>query len=206
MLVWGCVCVCGRGFGGAPAPLLTCRDDDHFGPAAGEAVQQRLGPDVEVEQSRRAAQLGQGEPGPDEARLVGHEQGDGLPFLQPRFSLQSSGHLVALLVHGAVRVLATFEVHEGLVGMPARGIQEAVHDAVEGLEPLVPEEPASEPDAPHDVRAVLAEVREKFLEEGQRQHGQADQEREPHVHVAAAHGAEGICQRVSVRSVVPWCR
>lgn len=176
---------------GGEASHLTCGRDDHLGPAAGEAVQQRLGPDVEVEQGRRAAQLGQGEPGPDEARLVAQEQGHRVALLQPSLSLQRPRHLVAPPVHLAVRVLETLEAHERLVGMPAHRLQKLVHDAVEVLQPLVQVEPAAEPDAPQDVRAVLSQVGEKFPDEGQRQRGQAGEEREPHVHV----GARGICQR-----------
>lgn len=152
---------------------LTCRGDDHFGPAAGEAVQQRLGPDVEVEQGSRAAQLGQTEPSPHEAGLVGQKQGDGVPLLQPGFSLQSSGHLVALSIHFAIRIFPTFKVQKCLTGMPFSGVQEAVHDAVKRFDFLVFGEPDAQFNAPQDVRQVILKVWEKFLEEWQRQKSQS---------------------------------
>lgn len=148
-----------------PHLRLTCRGDDHFGPTAGETVQQRLGSDVKVKKSSRAAQLGQTEPSPHEAGLVGQKQGDRVPLPQPGFSLQSSGHLVALFIHFAVRIFQTFKLQKGLIGMPLHGIQEAVHDAVKRFDFLVFGESDATFDAPQDVRAVLAEVRKTFLEE-----------------------------------------
>lgn len=164
---------------------LTCRRDDHFGPAAGEAVQQGFGPDVKVEQSHRAAQFGQAEPSPHEAGLVGQEEGDRVPLLQPGCSLQSSGYLVALSVHMAVRIFPTFEEQEGLAGMLLCSIQEAVHDAVERLPLLVLGEPDAEHDAPQNVHAVGAEMREKFAEKHRQRNRKSGEEAEPHVHLAA---------------------
>lgn len=176
---------------------LTCRRDDHFGPAAGEAVQQRFGPDVEVEQSSQAAQLGQTEPGPHEAGLVGQEEGDRVPLLQPGCSLQSSGHLVALSVHMSVRIFPTLEEQEGLRGMLLRGIQEAVHDAVERRAPLVPDEPDAEHDAPQDVHAVVEEMREKFPEKRRQRNRKSGENAEPQIHVGAT---EETCVRRSGRA------
>lgn len=161
---------------------LTCAGDEDFGPAAGEAVQQGLGSDVEVEQSSRAAQLGQTEPSPHEAGLVGQEQRDGVPFLQPGFSLQSSAHFVALPVHILVGVFASFKVQEGLGGMPLHRIQEAVQDAVDGFPPPVFEQPQAQSEAPQDVHAVRLEVRTKSLHVGQRQDDQPGENSEPHGH------------------------
>lgn len=100
-------------------------------------MQQGLGSDVEVEQGSRAAQLRQTEPSPNEAGLVRKEQGHRVPLLQPGFSLQGSGHLVALFVHFAITVRATFEVYKDLFGVPLHCIQEAVQYAVKGLDFLV---------------------------------------------------------------------
>lgn len=170
---------------GGDHPGLTCRRDDHFGPAAGEAMQQGFGPDVEVEQGSRAAQLGQTEPGPHEAGLVGQEEGDRVPLLQPGCSPQSPGYLVALSVHIAVRIFPTFEEQEGLAGMLLRGIQEAVHDAVESLGLLVLGEPDAEHDAPQNVHAVVEEMRETFPEKRRQRNRKSGENAEPYVHFAA---------------------
>lgn len=118
-------------------------------------MQQRLGSDVEVEQSRRTAQLGQSEPSPNETGLVGQEQGDRVPLLQRGCSLQGSGRPAALFVHFPIRIISTFELDEGFTRMPPRCIQEAVQEAVEGFDLLVLDEPDSQFNAPQDVRAVL---------------------------------------------------
>lgn len=188
----------GRGLRGSTVgpPGLTCRRDDHSGPAAGEAVQQGFGPDVEVEQSSRAAQLGQTEPSPHEAGLVGQEEGDRVPLLQPGCSLQSSGYLVALSVHIVVRIFPTFEEQEGLPGMLPRGIQEAVHDAVERFGLLVLDEPDAEHDAPQNVHAVVEEMREKFPEKRRQRNRKSGENAEPQVHFAAT---EETCVRRSGR-------
>lgn len=170
--------------GGGDRRGLTCAGDDHFGPAAGEAVQQGLGPDVKVEQSSRAAQLGQAEPGPHEAGLVGQEEGDRVPRLQPGCSLQGSGDFVALPVDIAVRIFPTFEEQEGLRRVPPRGIQEAVDNAVERLEPLVLGEPDAKRDAPQDVRAVVEEMREKFPEKCRERNRKSGENADPQVHFA----------------------
>lgn len=138
---------------------LTWTGEDEFGAAAGEAVQQRFGPDVKVEQGSWAAQFGQTEPGPDVRGLVGQEQGHGVPLLQPGFSLQGPGHLVAPSVHLRVRILPTLEVDQDLVRAPPHRVQEVVQDAVEGSGLLVPVQSEAQPEAPQDVGAVLPEVR-----------------------------------------------
>lgn len=140
------------------SPRLTWRDDDHFGPAAGETVQQRLRSDVKVEQSSRTAELGQTEPSPHETGLVGHKQGDRVPLLQLGFSLQGSGHLVALLIHFFIRIVTTFKADKDLTGMPLHRIQEAVQDAVKRFVFLVFDEPDAKFDAPQHVSPVLSEV------------------------------------------------
>lgn len=177
------VTVGGRGQRGEPC--LTCRRDDDSGPAAGEAVQQGFGPDVKVEQSSRAAQFGQTEPGPHEAGLVGQEEGDRVPLLQPGCSLQSSGNFVALSVDIAVRIFPTFEEQEGLLRMLLHGIQEAVHDAVERLGLLVLNESDAKHDAPQDVRAVVEEIREKFPEKRHQRNHKSDEHADPDVHLVA---------------------
>ena len=181
---------------GGHHPGLTCRRDDDFGPAAGEAVQQRFGPDVNVEQRSRAAQLGQAEPSPHEAGLVGQEEGHRVPLLEPGCSLQGSGYLVALSVHIAVGIFPTFEEQEGLPGLPPGGIEEAVHDAVEGLGLLVLDEPDTEHDAPRNVHAVVEEMREKFPEKRRQRNRKSGENAEPHVHFAAK---EETCVRRSGR-------
>lgn len=150
-------------------------------------MQQRLGPDVKVEQSCRAAQLTQTEPGPYETGLIGQKQGDRVPLLEPGCSLQSSGHPVALSVHFAIGIFTTLKMQEGLVGMPLRCIQETVHDAVERFDLLVSEEPGTQFDAPEDVSALRAEVREKGVEERQGQDGQPREHGgDPDVHFCSA--------------------
>jgi len=164
------------------------RGDDHFGPAAEEAVQQRLGSDVDVKQSRRTSQLGQTEPSPHVAGLVGQKQGDRVPLLQPGFNLQRARHLVALLVHVSISILASFKVHEDLPGMLLRGVQEAVQDAVERFARLVLEEPEAELQAGQDVGAVLSEVRPQGPQQREGQQRQSRDHREQNVHVAARAG------------------
>lgn len=159
-------------------------------------MQQGFGPDVKVEQSSRAAQFGQTEPSPHEAGLVGQEEGDRVPLLQPGCSLQSSGYLVALSVHIAVRIFPTFEEQEGLTGMLLRGIQEAVYDAVERLGLLVLVEPDAEYDAPQNVHAVVEEMREEFPEKHRQRNRKSDEYAEAHVHFAAM---EETCVRRSGR-------
>lgn len=144
---------------------LTWRDDEHFGSTAGETVQERLRSDVKVEESSRTSQLGQTEPSPHIAGLIGQKQGDRVPVLQSGFSLQSSGHLVALFIHFSIRKLSTFKVQKDLVGMPLHCIQEAVQDAVKRFDLLIFDEPDAQFNAPQDVRAVLSEIREKFFQE-----------------------------------------
>lgn len=141
------------------APLtLTWRGDEHFGSAAGETVQERLRSDVEVEESNRTAQLGQAEPCPDEAGLVGQKQGDRVPLLQLGFSLQSSGHLVALFIHLAISELLTFKVQEDLVGMSLHCIQEAVQDAVKRFDLLIFDEPDAKFNAPQNIGAIVLKI------------------------------------------------
>lgn len=147
-------------------------------------MQQRFGPDVKVEQGGRAAQLGQTEPGPHEAGLVGEEEGDRVPLLQPGCSLQSSGDFVALSVDIAVGILPTFEEQEGLRRVLLRGFQEAVDKAVERLGPLVLGEPDAKRDAPQDVRAVVEEMREKFPEKCRERNRKSGENADPHVHFA----------------------
>lgn len=128
-------------------------------------MQQRLRSDVKVEQSSRTAQLGQTEPNPHKTGLVGQKQSDRVPFLQPGFSLQGSGHFVALFIHFFVRIFTTFKVQKDLSGMPAHRIQEAVQDAVKRFALFVFGESDGKFNVPRDVRAVIAKVREKCFEE-----------------------------------------
>ena len=122
----------------------TCRGDEHLGPAAREAVQQSLGPDVGVEQRGRAAQLGQAQPGHHEPGLVPQEQRHRGARLQARVVLQGTGHLVTASVHLRVGVRIAFKVQEGLGRMLLRCFQEAVQNAVEGFESLVESEPCAQ--------------------------------------------------------------
>lgn len=104
-------------------------------------MKQRLGSDVEVEQSSGAAQFGQTQEGPDESGLVGQKQSHRVPFFELPFRLQRSGHFVALFIHFLVSVLASFEVHKHFRGMLLHCIQETVQQTVEGLDLLVLGEP-----------------------------------------------------------------
>lgn len=154
-------------------------------------MQQRLGSDVEVQQSRRAAQLGQAEPGPHEAGLVRQKQGHGVALLQPGFSLQSPGHLVALQVRLSVAERAPLEEDEGLGGLSLRRVQEAVQDAVERFGLPVLGEPDAQLEAPQHVGAVIAEVRVESPDVCEGQDGQAGRSGEPHGHGGGAAGRAG---------------
>lgn len=147
-------------------------------------MQERLGSDVKVEEGNWAAQFGQCDPGPYETGLVGQEESDRVPFLEPDLGLQSSGHLVAVFIHLAIRNHSSFKVQEDLAGMPPRRIQEAVQEAVERFELLILGEPDAELDAPQDVHAVIAEVRETCLQVEKGQNGKSCYSGEAEVHFA----------------------
>lgn len=110
---------------------FTLGDDQDFGSAAGETVQQRLGANVGVEQRHNAAQFEQTQPGPDEVGFVPTEQSHGVPLLEPGVGLQSSGHSVTLSVHLTVRVRAVLENNERFVRLLSNVVQKTVQDAVE---------------------------------------------------------------------------
>lgn len=108
---------------------LTSTGDEDLGFAAGEAVHQRLGPDVGVEERRHAAQFGQTQPEPHKLRLVAQKQRGCVPLFQLGVRRQSPGHFVALPVGPAVRVGALLEDQKSLFWMLLRSIQEAVQQA-----------------------------------------------------------------------------
>lgn len=93
-------------------------------------MQQRSGPDVVVQQSRHAAQLGQSQPDPHEQGLVAQEQRHRVPRLQLRVRRQSPGHLVALCVCLFISVGDILENEQLLVWMLRYSVQKTVQNAV----------------------------------------------------------------------------
>lgn len=114
---------------------LTGANNQDFGITAGIAVQQRLGPDVEVQQRSRASQLGEGEPQPHELRLVAEQKGDGVTLLQLGVLGQSSGHLVAFFVGLAVRIWAVLKEQKGLLWLLGHPVQKTIQNAVKRFPP-----------------------------------------------------------------------
>lgn len=114
---------------------LTSTDNQDFGVAAGEAVQQRFGPDVEVEQRRHASQLGEREPHPHKLWLVAQQKGSGVPLLQLSMLGQRSGRSVAFFVSLAVRVRAVLKQHEGLLWLFGDSVQKTFQNAVKRFAP-----------------------------------------------------------------------
>lgn len=112
------------------APHLTCSCDQRSGSAAAEAVQQRLGPDVVVEESRRAADLHQGQPQPQVGGLVSEEQRHRVALSDAAALQEDPGGLVAELVGVPVRERLIFEAKEGLVRLRLHHLQEPVQDGV----------------------------------------------------------------------------
>lgn len=91
-------------------------------------MQQRFGLDVGVEESHRAARLGQPEPHADEVGLVAHEHRDALSLLQLGRVVEDVGQPVAAAVDVPVRVDAAVVDHEGLVGDALRLLDEPIQD------------------------------------------------------------------------------
>ena len=91
-------------------------------------MQQRLGADVGVEESHRAARLGQAEPHADEVGLVAHQHRHALSLLQLGAVVEDAGQPVAARVHVAVRVDAAVVDHERLVRDALRLLDEAIQD------------------------------------------------------------------------------
>lgn len=154
-------------------PHLTCTSDQDFGVAAGEAVEQGLGPDVAVEEGGRASQLGQSEPDPHELGLVSHEESRRVPLAQVGVGGQGPGHLAALPVRLPVGVRALLEDDERLVRMPGDFVQETVHDAVEGFALQQPLYAKADFNGGDRETEVLEEVRVPPVEQQQQQNRQA---------------------------------
>lgn len=107
--------------------------DQGLGSAAAEAVQQRLGPDVGVEERRGAADLQQSQPEEQEDGLVGQEQRHHVALSNPSALQEDSGRLAAELVCVPVGVGLVDETDEGLVRLQVHHLQEAVQDEMIGL-------------------------------------------------------------------------
>lgn len=67
----------------------------HLCLAAVKTVQQTLGANVVIKQSRRGAQFSQGQPGEDEGGFVAHEKCHGVSSIVPRVGLKGVGNFVA---------------------------------------------------------------------------------------------------------------
>lgn len=137
---------------------VTWSNNQRRGAAAGEAVQQRLGLDVGVEEGHRAARLSQAEPDAQEVGLVAHEHGDTVSLLQPDGAVEHVGQPVAAAVDVPVGVDAAVVQHEGLVGDALRLLHEAIQDRAHAgrqSEELqlhaVPDDPAQEEEVPPEV-------------------------------------------------------
>lgn len=96
-------------------------------------MQHGPGPDVVVEEGRRAADLGQAQPQPQEHGPVGEVERHRVARRDAPALQQRPGGLVAQLVRLPVRVALVPEEHHGLVRVRPRPLQEAVHDEVAAL-------------------------------------------------------------------------
>lgn len=154
------------------------------GPAAAEAVQQRPGPDVVVEEGRGAAQLGQTQEQPQERGLVGEEQRHRVAFADAAALQERPGGLIAQLVRLLVREALVPVEHEGLVRLIPRELREAVRDEVV-LPGVVPDQGLDLELQVHMV-GILEQVR--MAEEKGHQEEESGGEHEPQQHG----GARGV--------------
>lgn len=145
--------------------VLTSTDNQDFGFAAGVAVQQRFGPDVEVQQSSCASQLGEGEPHPHKLRLVAEQKGNGVPLLQLDMLGQGSGHSVAFSVGLPIRVAAVLKQQECLLWLLGHSVQKTVQNAVKRFAPSVFFYLVGNFNCSHRVTQVLEKIRVPQVQE-----------------------------------------
>lgn len=98
----------------------------HVGLAAVEAVQQRLGADVVIEQRHRRTEFSQGQPGEYEGGLIPHEESHGVSRLVARLRAQRVCNLIAPFVGVFVRVALVPEHQEQLAWIGGGLLQETV--------------------------------------------------------------------------------
>lgn len=141
----------------ACARAPTWSDHQRGGPAAAEAVEQRPGFDVGVDEGHLAAQLGQSEPDADEVRFVAHQQCDHVPQFQRPAGSEGAGKPVTPSVHVPVRQSPVLEDYEGFARVPARLVPETVqergvsslHASLQGS-PVAPESQVEEQILPEE--------------------------------------------------------
>lgn len=165
---------------------FTWTSDQGLGSTAVEAVQQGLGLDISVEESHRAAHLGQPEPDAQEVGLVAHEQGHTVPFLQFDFLQENIGEPVAPLLDVPVGVDASVVDDKRLVGDALRLLDEAIQDRAHAGCELEELQFHSVPNHPHQKEEVSPEVWEaKFLQNmsGENARGQSREPSQRQSHV-----------------------
>lgn len=157
-------------------------------------MEQRLGLDVDVEESHRAADLRQPEPNAQEVGLVAHEQRNAVSFPQLHPLEENIGESVAALLDVPVGVRAVIVDDERLVGDAVRLLDEPVQDRTHAgchLEQLqlhaVPHHLDQKEDVPPKVREA------EFLQDVSRENARG-QSREPsqrQSHVCGCETASG---------------
>lgn len=161
LCVTGYVCTAFRGPDPTEEPAApTWGRHQHRGLAAAQAVEQTLVAEVVVEQSHGAAELGQAEPGEDEAGLVAHEQGHRGPGRVSGQPPHRVGYFVALFVCGAQRVGLVVKHHEAALGLRGGLFREPVHGQEPGPPPAHGHERRYDPQQVTDVQRVRPQVRE----------------------------------------------
>lgn len=130
----------------------------HAGLAAVEAVQQRLGADVVIEQRHRGTEFSQGQPGEYEGGLVPHEERHGVASPVARPTPQRAGNLIAPSVGVLVRVALAPEHQEQLVWIGGGLLQETVQHKEEGSPPPPRHERHQNPQQLRAVNNVLPHI------------------------------------------------
>ncbi len=116
---------------------LTSSCYEHVRAAAGEAVKEWFGSDIEVQECCGTAELSQAEPGPRETGLVPQEKRDRVPFFEPSLRAQRVRYFVTLLIHLLIRVSLPLEMNKHFSRVFLHRIQKAVHNTIERTFPFV---------------------------------------------------------------------
>ncbi len=110
---------------------------EHVRAAAGEAVQEWSGSDIEVQECCGTAELSQAEPGPHETGLVPQEKRDRVPFFEPSLRAQRIRYFITLLIHLLIRVSLALEMNKHFSRVLLHRLQKTVHYTIERSFPFV---------------------------------------------------------------------
>lgn len=156
---------------------------EHIRAAAGEAVKEWFGSDVEVQERGGTAQFGQAEPSPHEPGLIPQEKRDRVPFPEAGHRAQRVRHFIALLLHVLIGESLAFKMNERFSRVFLHRLQKTVHDAVEGSFPLVNVKSDAASESSVYINAVLEKIRAESFEERGEEENQARERSYPHIHV-----------------------